>query len=267
MSKTSNRIPTGFIDSPFRPRDYDFGVHDLFGSAPVGNDKFLHDHAKHGLNQFGTSACTSFGVGQVVYVNSAALGVPDLLRVFPAVNGSYFQSRARKWGWENVFDVGSGLHDCWEGLLDYGMISDKDLPFDPGSINDAPLPHLYRKAADNDWLKYRWVLDPPGSRSRRIKQTLDANYALTLAVEVDESFRQWQLSHGAWFRQAPRQGSHLMALIGYEAAGAWAVNSHGPDFGEGGLILISWAYIEHPECRGFSTAEINRAKIDAMLRQ
>jgi hypothetical protein len=261
------RLPTGFIDSPFRPKDLDFGLHELFGSRPVGAKKWLHDFAKHGLDQYGTESCTSFGGGQVIYVNQGTLGVPEDDRVFPSVNGSYFQSRARKWGYDKVFDIGSALHDFWEGCLDFGLISDKDLPFDPIKINDAPKPHLYRKASDNDFLKYRWILDPPGSRERRVRQTLDADLALTVAVEVDESFRQWQMSHGPWERKYSRLGSHLMGIVGYEEAGAWVINSHGPGFGEGGLILIDWAYIENPECRGFSTAEFDMNKLEKLLRK
>lgn len=262
----TDRIPTGFIDSPFRPRDFDYGLHDLFGSAPVGNSKWLHDYAKHGQDQGPTESCTSFGGGQVVFINLATLGLQDI-RVYPAVNASYFQSRARKWGYDRIFDVGSALHDFWEGLMDYHIISDKELPFDPRTINDAPNPALYRRAADRDWLTYRWLLDPPGSRRRRVQQTLDAGMSLTGAVEVDESFRQWQLSHGAWHRKGPRLGSHLMAMVGYENAGVWFVNSHGPHFGEGGLILVAWSYLESPECRGLSTAELDAAKLEKMIRR
>lgn len=259
-------IPTGFIDSPFRPKDFDFGIHDLLGSRPVGVKKWLHDFAKHGLNQHWTESCTSFGGGQVIYINQGTLGIAESDRIFPSVNATYYQSRARKWGWESIFDIGSALHDFWEGCLNSGLVSDADLPFNPDKINEPPKPSLYRKAADNDFLRYRWILDPPGSRERRVKQTLDAGFALTAAVEVDEPFRQWQLSHGPWRRKSSRLGSHLMAMVGYEARGVWFVNSHGSDFGEGGLILIDWAYIENPECRGFSTAEFDMNKLEQLLR-
>lgn len=263
----ADRIPTGFIDSPFRERDFDFGIHEMFGSTPVGTNKFLHEKVKHGQDQHWTQSCTSFGGGQVIHINFDTLGVPKDQNIFPSVNATYLQSRSRKWGYDNIFDVGSALHDFWEGCMDYGLVSDLDVPFDPNEINSHKYVgrKFYRKASDRDWLRYRWILDPPGSRSRRVRQTIDAGLALTVAVELDLSFRQWQLSHGPWSRKYSRDGSHLMAICGYEPLGVWVANSHGPDFGEGGLILIDWSYIEHPECRGFSTAQIDEEKIESLF--
>lgn len=81
-----------------------------------------------------------------------------------------------------------------------------------------------------------------------------------MAVVVDQSFKQWQLSYGAWKRHGDPEGSHLIVIFGYDDAGVWCVNSYGADFGEGGLILVSWEYVESEEARGFTTTELNLAK-------
>ncbi len=252
---------TGFLDSPFNEKDYDFGLQDVFGSTPVGNENWrLKDLLTPTGNQFNTQSCTIWGAAEVMWVNQGAFGVPMDLRVFPSILSGYYRARARKWGYDAIFDVGSGLHHAWEAWRHGGIIREQDYPFDPSLVNAEPPPHLFRKAADEDWLNYRWMLDPPGSRERRIKQTIDHDRALTVAVEVDESFEQWQLSHGPWRRKYKAKGSHLMALWGYEAAGGWCKNSHGTKFGEGGLILVDWRYLESPECRGYSTAEFDVEK-------
>jgi hypothetical protein len=259
-------LSTGFLDSPFRAKDYDFSLQELFGSTPVGNKKWLKDHVRAGENQGPFQACTSFGVSQVIWINEGTFGVPADAKIYPSVHAGYYQGRARKWGYKSIFDIGSALHHVWEGWRHGGLISEDDLPF--GSIDiDAKVPkHLYRESADKDWLQYRWVLDPPGSRARRIKQTIDHERALTMAVEVDKSFEQWQLSHGPWARKYSAEGSHLMAIFGYEEAGVWVANSHGPTFGEGGFILISWEQVENPESRGFSTAEFDMEKLEEFLK-
>ena len=209
------------------------------------------------MDQFQNQKCVGCMGLQVVHVTSRAMGITPIT---PSDNALYYQGRARRYGWDAIWDGGSNPHEVLSSMREVGIVRYADWPHDT-AINACPPPDAYRKGADKDWFTYEWILSGSTARTRETMAILASRCPVGAALQVDEGLEAWMPGDDPWERCGPILGGHAVTIVGYYVlasgevvfivANSWgAIHDHG-------FFLLSQRALESNE-----TTYLWRAKID-----
>jgi C1A family cysteine protease len=100
-------------------------------------------------------------------------------------------------------------------------------------------------AQDQRVAEYHRVDELDAERVARIKQLVAARRFVVFGTDVATSFVP---ATGPSYNVPPPlrdtiAGGHAMFIVGYDAKGAWVVNSWGKHWRDGGMIHLSWEYL------------------------
>lgn len=212
-------------------------------------------------DQESAQSCEGWAQHQIIHVRSRVLGIAPIT---PSPDGIYYQARARRYGWDAIWDGGSNPHEALASLREVGIVRYSDWPVGK-PINACPPPDAYRKGADKDWLTYRWVLAGGQARTNETVGLLASGRPVHAALQVDAGLEEWRAGFEPWKRTGPILGGHAVAIVGYDTLSSGrkvfiVANSWGP-IHDNGFFLMSQEALESNETTYLSTCEIDPAKV------
>ena len=167
-------------------------------------------------------------------------GIDTARLVYPSPLSIYSLARRRKYGKSvPLIDTGCEPYHAWRAIQEVGWTSIAEFPFDPATVNDDPplgaVVHTH--------------VDVPASailtnRQKSVKNSVFGKAPVLCGLCVDQGFEEYV--SGVWQYSGPLRGRHYVVLVGYDADGAWALNSWGVGFGRLGFIHVGWATLENP---------------------
>lgn len=172
---------------------------------------------------------------------------------------------------QNV-DGGGYIRNLYRAWNTFGYCSERTLSYDIEAINAQPTETAFMEAFANK-IKLGYyridIADPADltgtaltnlqyARQRSIKHALAARHTVEFGTAVDiDTFPKVK---GSQVISPPSfsatVGGHAMLAVGYDATGVQAVNSWGPDFGDGGFCTLSWDYMLDPRTSDLWTIEV-----------
>jgi hypothetical protein len=248
------------------PRNAAHPAHAVIGAGPPPPRKSMADlvhtppgqpFANQGLHQ----SCVGWALHQIIHVRSRAIGIAPIT---PSPTAIYYQARARRYGWDAIWDGGSNPHEALSSLRDVGIVPYASWPH-AKPINDCPDPDAYRMGADKDWLSYRWVLTSGAARTHEVVSLLASGRPVFAALQVDEDLESWGPGDAPWTRRGPVLGGHAVSVVGYDTTEAGkrvfvVANSWGP-IHDSGFFLMSQTALESTETTYLATVEIDPEKV------
>lgn len=213
-------------------------------------------------DQESNQECVGWKMCQLVHIWCRARGIPPIT---PSPTGTYFGARARRYGWDGVWDGGCNPHEAFEHIAEAGIIPYDTWPHSIRKVNTNPDPNSYRKAADHKWLRPHWVRK---RRTETVKGLLASQYPVGSALRIGRCFEDWRPGDEPWQRHGPIIGGHDITLVGFDHYGPRrdkvvliGANSWGKTHGDNGFILISPEALESPETSYVCTVDIDREKM------
>ncbi len=205
--------------------------------------------------------CVGWALHQIVHVRSRAMG---LAPITPSPTAIYYQARARRYGWDAVWDGGSNPHEALSSLREVGIVRYADWPH-TSPVNSCPPPDAYRVGADKDWLSYHWVLTGGQARTNEVVGLLASSRPVMVAIQVDEGLESWTAGDAPWQRSGPILGGHAVSIVGYDTlangrrvfvvANSWGlIHDHG-------FFLMSQEALESNETTYLCCVEIDAEKV------
>lgn len=203
--------------------------------------------------------CVGWVMTQLLHVGMRAMGLPPIT---PSPGGTYFGARARRYGWDSVWDGGCNPHEAFEHVREVGFIPYAAWPHSVHHVNDNPDPDAYRRAADHDWVRPHWVLD--AYRTPVVKALLASHRPVGAALRVDAPLEDWQPGNEPWERTGPILGGHDVTIVGFDTYGPHqdktvfiVANSWGKLHGDAGFFLMSETALESEETSYVCTIDID----------
>jgi hypothetical protein len=213
-------------------------------------------------DQANRQECVGWMIAQLVHTTMSAHGSAPL-QLSPG--GIYLGARARRYGWDAVWDGGCNPHEAFEHVREVGAIPYAKWP--AGSpVNANPDPDCYRLASDHDWIRPRWVLDT--FRTPIVKSLLVGGFAVGCALRIDDGLEEWRSGDEPWERIGPMIGGHAVTIVGFDTYGphndetVWVVaNSWGPDFGDEGFFLMDSNALESNQTTYVCALEVDEQRL------
>lgn len=197
-------------------------------------------------NQQTTSSCAAnAAAGAYEYLMKRHLGESsyDVSRLF-----IYYNARAAEGG--SIEDQGSKLSLLIESLKQQGACSEQSWPFDPATVNDAPVDEAYSEA--QQFLIEDTFLIP--TELDAWKAALADGHPIIFGIALFESFDK-QKKKGLVPAPSPTEtgrashGGHAMLCVGYNDKDQVFIvrNSWGTEWGDKGYCYIPYRYMMDPE--------------------
>jgi hypothetical protein len=214
----------------------------LEGSIPVVNGRRLI------LDQGSTSSCVAHAFVAALHIVEQRAGLAHI----PASRlYVYYHARREEGRGSIVFDNGTYLRTCAEGLAKFGVPDERWWPFSTFSltVNKRPKYEAISEAHPRQGGKYARIYEYDADRSQAIKSALVAGHPVCFGTLVSKSFLD---SRGGAYVELPRAadpivGGHAMTIVGWETRDkrTWyrVLNSWGPDWRDGGLCWMAEDYV------------------------
>lgn len=177
------------------------------------------------------------------------------LPAFPSAL-AFYQLAVQAEGSEKFGDFGADPAKLMQALATKGIARESAYPFPTldefGNPKDkeavtrnVPLDVLEQacdyKLADEK--AYYLIDSDPEHSPDDVRQALAQGFPVTIAVQVDKAFNDYDGKSVLGPPQGDTRGGHDVVLIGYEGDWFWGVNSWGSGWGDGGLFRISAAAV------------------------
>lgn len=205
--------------------------------------------------------CVGWGITQLLHVRSRVLG---LVPIKASPGGIYLQARARRYGWDAIWDGGSNPHEAFSSIREVGLVRYEDWPHDIMNVNKTPPPAAYRKGADKSWFSYRWVLTGGEARTREVVALLSEGFPIGAALQVDEGLEAWGPGDEPWRRTGAILGGHYVAIVGYDTLAngrrVFVVANSWGNIHDHGFFLLSQEALESQETTYLATVDIDQGK-------
>lgn len=200
----------------------------------------LDDYLSHGvpvLDQGQEGACTGFGLSTVA--NYLLRGRLNGSGNFSPVSPRMFYTMARRYDeWPGEEYSGSSARGAMKGWNKHGVCTEAEWPYHfTGDNQDGGLTEARMKAARRHPLgAYFRVNHKDIVAMHSALAEVGILYATAMVHEGWNSVR----ADGIVPQSDVITGGHAFAIVGYTEMGFWIQNSWGPDWGKGGMCLVSY---------------------------
>lgn len=203
------------------------------------------------LDQGATSSCVAHAFVNAIMIAEQRAG---LSYIASAVLYPYYFARREEGNGPIVFDQGTFLRTCGEGLGKFGVCPAQYWAFSESSlkVNRRPDYKAMSEAHARAAGRYARIYEYATDRVQAIKSALVSGHAVAFGTVVAESFLD---SHGPLSITVPKvteriAGGHAMCIVGWQTVDGetWfrVLNSWGNTWRDGGLVLMHEDYITSP---------------------
>jgi hypothetical protein len=204
------------------------------------------------LDQGNTGSCVAQALANAIRIMLGSQAVNQARRKqearFVAGQLIRYSLPARRWIYrlarethdDHNEDDGTWISSAIHVLKTLGWPDEKHVPWDERLIN-APMDATARRhAIDQKEVVKEYAITSWGDdRIAQIRHAISLGYPIVFGAYVDQEF----LSCTTWKSlelKGDNLGGHAMVIIGYSPEGVHILNSWGPDWGLGGIGLLSW---------------------------
>jgi hypothetical protein len=195
------------------------------------------------LDQGPTSACVAHACAGAVRLRTAIQARALSLASVPLPSRRWIYRLARETHHEGHEDGGTFISAGLYVMRTLGWPDERRFPWVPALVNaGVPVDARHHAHDQRDAVAEYAITAWGDDRRQQVREALAAGHPIIFGAHVDRAF----LECAGWDRQeisGEPVGGHAMILVGYDGDGCHVLNSWGPDWGMGGLGLLSWTAV------------------------
>ncbi len=218
-----------------------------FGAAPLPPKFDALSSLAHILDQVDTSECTGFSLVGACSARLRHMGFrPEpFTPQFPYSGGRMLAQAGHI---RPLVDEGAYPFMVMTFSQRYGLLPDKELPFNPRNPNVEPNIDDFQKASQFR-LSHCRRIDLPHLRIEYIQRSLRAGCPVWVGLQVGSEFQRWQHGNKPVGVEFANTGGHMVYLTGYnnETRSFRMPNSWGTNLGDNGFWEVSYDKLESEE--------------------
>lgn len=159
----------------------------------------------------------------------------------------YYNERAMEG--TTASDSGAMIRDGIKSVVNQGLCSESDCPYDPANFAVPPGASLYQSAQAHQAIEYRRI----DASARAMMRCLSRGLPFCFGFSVYESFESEEVAKtGIVPMPGPGEamvGGHAVLAVGYDQMDQTVIvrNSWGPDWGQAGYFTLPFSYMVSPD--------------------
>lgn len=200
-------------------------------------------------NQSTTNSCTAFAVTTMMEIYNYKLTGID--KSYSALF-NYYTSRTIHNQSGVIEDVGSRIYKAVQAIKLYGIVEEKDYPYDIGKVNDVPPLEVWEIGRNNkpDFEFIQILNSGDIVEAPFVKEVLDDGLAIAFTLTIGREFYELankkleEMNYVGIDNISQVDSNHAMCIVGYDDnlnGGSFIVeNSWGKEWGDNGFLALKY---------------------------
>ena len=214
--------------------------------AQVSGDVDLRPYSSPRHNQRHTSSCVANAVVKALEIKRIMQHGGHQAHVDLSVMAVYYLSREITWPPTTHVDGGTFISHACDVLRRFGVCPDKNWPWDPNRINEAPSWAAMRQAYQHKIQSFYKIYSEGDKRVEEVVRCLQAGNPVVFGTTVGSN---WSSYKKGQVLQAPAtvKGRHATVLLGWKDGVFLGENSWGSSWGDNGFYQMDPDVVSYPQ--------------------